>query len=206
MKQLSKMTAALFAGSAIALAALPVTTVSNAPADPFADMDRIFQMQMRQMEAMKRQMDQLFNNFERNFQNPSVMKMPILVHSSGVLSSGFRDKGDHYELVIKVGDLKNSKVDITSENGMLTVKVTENRKVEKQQGNYGKIISYTNSSSVQSFTLPHDADAADIKAEQKENTILITVPKKGGSTGKVIPIQKNDSGKTDLNETKEKKK
>jgi HSP20 family molecular chaperone IbpA len=116
--------------------------------------------------------------------------MPILVHSTGVLSSGFQDKGDHYELAIKVGDLKNSKIDISTENGMLTVEVTENKKIEKQQGNYGKIISYTNSSSVQSFTLPPDADATGIKAEQRGNTIIITVPKKAGTTSKVIPIIK----------------
>jgi HSP20 family molecular chaperone IbpA len=191
MKRLSKIAAAFLAGGTFALASAAMTPVQNTPADPFAEMDRIFRMQMQQMEMMRRQMDRLFQNFEQNFQTPSLMKMPILVHSSGVLSSGFRDKGDHYELAIKVGDLKNSKINITSENGMLTVEVTENKKIEKQQGNYGKIISYTNSSSVQSFTLPPDADASGIKAEQKDNTILITVPKKKAATGgKVIPIQK----------------
>jgi HSP20 family molecular chaperone IbpA len=166
-------------------------------------MDRIFQMQMQQMEMMRKQMDALFRNFEQNFQTPSLAKMPILVHSTGVLSSGFQDKGDHYELAIKVGDLKNSKINITTENNMLTVEVTENKKIEKQQGNYGKIISYTNSSSVQSFTLPPDADAAGIKAEQKDNTILITVPKKKGAAGnKVIPIQKKGADKTQPQEKK----
>ena len=193
MKQLSKIATTLIAGGAFALAGTTMSPAANAPTDPFAAMDRIFQMQMQQMEMMRRQMDQLFKKYEQNFQTPSVMKMPILVHSSGVLSSGFKDKGDHYELAIKVGDLKNSKVDITTENNMLTVKVTENKKIEKQQGNYGKIISYTNSSSVQSFTLPPDADAAKIKAEQKGNTILITVPKKQSSGTKVIPVQKKET-------------
>jgi len=197
MKRLSKIAATFLAGGAIALASAAMTPVQNAPADPFSNMDRIFRMQMQQMEMMRRQMDQLFQNFEQNFQTPSLMKTPILVHSSGVLSSGFRDRGDHYELAIKVGDLKNSKINITSENNMLTVEVTENKKIEKQQGNYGKIISYTNSSSVQSFTLPPDADASGIKAEQKGNTILITVPKKKGITNKVIPIQKKGADQAD---------
>ena len=76
---------------------------------------------------------------------------------------------------------------------MLTVEVTENRKVEKTTGNYGKIISYANSSSVQSFTLPDDADTSQIKAEQQDNTILITLPKKAAakSKAKIIPIKKN---------------
>jgi HSP20 family molecular chaperone IbpA len=199
MRKVGKIMAAMTLGGALAMASASMTPVQNAPADPFADMDRIFEMQLQQMRMMQRQMDRLFQNFERNFQTPALIKTPILVHSSGVLSSGFKDKGDHYELTLKVGDLKNSKINITSENGMLTVEVAENRKVEKQQGNYGKIISYTNSSSVQSFTLPGDADAAEIKAEQKDNDIIITVPKKPGGS-KIIPIHK----KTDISGTEKK--
>jgi HSP20 family molecular chaperone IbpA len=185
-----------------ALALVTATAIASASStDPFAQMDRIFEMQMQQMRQMQKQMDALFSNFEKNFQNASLMNTPILVHSSGVLSSGFIDKGDHYRLDIKVNDLSNSKVDITSENGMLTIAVSSNAKEEKTKGNYGKIISYTNSRSVQSFTLPPDADPATIKAEQKENTITITLKKK--STPKKIPILKKKS--EDVNDTKNEK-
>ena len=187
MKKISKAVASLLAGATLAGAA-PATLAGNQNADPFAEMGKIFQMQMQQMRAMQQQMDQLFQNFEKNFQTPSIVKMPILVHSSGILSSGFQDKGDHYELSIKVNDLKNSKVKISTENNMLTVEITENKKIEKQQGKYGKIISYSNSSSVQSFTLPPDADPATVKAQQKGDTITITVAKKRAA--KVVPIQK----------------
>jgi len=196
MKRVSKIAAGIIAGGALAVASASMTPVQNAPADPFGDMDRIFEMQMKQMRMMQQQMDQLFRNFERNFQTPALMQTPILVHSSGILSSGFRDKGDHYELTLKVGDLKDSEINITSENDMLTVEVTEKKKIEKQQGNYGKIISYTNRSSVQSFTLPQDADPAGIKASRKDDAILITVPKKSGNTAKKIPIEKKESGKS----------
>ncbi len=175
------------------LASVSLATTLSAQ-DPFADMDRIFQMQLKQMQMMQQQMDRMFRNFEQNLNAPVAGKMPILVHSSGVLSSGFVDKGDKYELQIKVNDLKNSKVKITTDNGMLTVEVTENKKIEKSHGNYGKIISYTNSNSVQSFTLPPDADPASIKAEQKDNVITVYVAKK--APAKVIPIQKSDSNST----------
>jgi len=196
MKRFSKILPLLIAGTTLGFASattVSATAQNPATADPFAQMERIFQMQMKQMEQMRRQMDAMFRNFEQNFQAPSIVNTPILVHSSGVLSSGFQDKGDHYELQIKVGDLKNSKIKITTENGMLTVEVTENKKVEKTTGNYGKIISYANSSSVQSFTLPDDADTSRIKAEQQDNTILITIPKKATakSKAKIIPIKKS---------------
>jgi HSP20 family protein len=185
MRTIKYLLGGLVAASVLSFASAPMNTNAGSttptPADPFAQMDRIFRMQMQQMEMMRKQMDAMFRNFEQSFQTPAIANMPILVHSSGVLSSGIRDKGDHYELQIKVGDLKNSKVKITTDNGMLTVEVTENKKVEKTTGNYGKIISYANSSSVQSFTLPDDADTAKIKAEQKDNTIVITIPKKAAA-------------------------
>jgi HSP20 family molecular chaperone IbpA len=186
----------------LALAGIHLTsgssTQSAAANDPFAQMDKIFEIQMRQMHEMQRQMDAMFNNFTQNFQTPSLMQTPMLVHSSGVLSSGFQDKGDHYVLAIRVKDLANSKVNITSENGMITIATTLNKKEERTKGKYGKIISYANSSSTQSFTLPPDADEATIKAEQKENTITLTLNKKKGvvKQSKRIPIVKKDGKKS----------
>jgi len=175
----------------------PSSTTQPAATDPFAQMDRIFEMQMRQMRQMQQQMDAMFSNFEKNFQTPSLMQTPMLVHSSGVLSSGLQDRGDHYELKLKVNDLNNSKVKISSTNGMVTITTTLNKKEEQSKGKYGKIISYANSSSTQSFTLPPDADPDTIKAEQHDNTISLTIKKKKTPTPKtkIIPIQKKSGNK-----------
>jgi HSP20 family molecular chaperone IbpA len=170
------------------------STSTPAVNDPFAQMDQVFAAQMRQMEQMRRQMDAMFSNFEQNFQAPTFRQTPRLIHSSGVFSSGFQDKGDHYELKIRVADLKNSKIDITSENGMITITAQAQKKQERTKGNYGKVISFASSSSTQSFTLPPDADETTIKAEQQDNTITITLKKKKGAVqkSKVIPIVKKD--------------
>jgi HSP20 family molecular chaperone IbpA len=199
MKTSSKIGLALVLVGVLASASVHLTSGNNQQQntsnDPFAQMDGIFEMQMRQMRQMQHQMDAMFNNFEQNFQTPSLMQTPHLIHSSGILSSGFQDKGDHYELKIRVNDLNNSKVNIISEKGMITITTTLNKKEEKSKGKYGKIISYANSSSTQSFTLPPDADETTIKAEQENNTISITLHKKKGvtKTGKVIPITKKDT-------------
>ncbi len=180
------------------VSATPANTQSATSTDPFAQMDKIFAVQMQEMRRMQQQMDAMFQNFGQNFQTPALMQTPHLIHSSGVLSSGFQDKGDHYTLTIRVHDLKNAKVNITAENGMLTVTTQSQNKQEQTKGNYGKVISFASSSSTQSFTLPPDADAATIKAEQKDNTITITLKKKKGaaSKAKVIPIQKKDGNTT----------
>jgi HSP20 family molecular chaperone IbpA len=201
MKPPIKIIGSLALAGSLGLAGIHLTSGNSnqsAANDPFANMDKIFEVQMRQMHEMQRQMDAMFSNFEQNFQTPSLMQTPMLVHSSGVLSSGFQDKGDHYVLAIRVKDLANSKVNITSENGMITIATTLNKKEERTKGKYGKIISYANSSSTQSFTLPPDADEATIKAEQKENTITLTLNKKKGvvKQSKRIPIVKKDGKKS----------
>jgi len=199
-----KTPAKIFGIAAIAVSAALATVsiqtanpahTSASSSDPFADLDKIFQIQMQQMRQMQQQMDAMFRNFEQNFQPPALMQTPHLIHSSGVLSSGFQDKGDHYALTIRVNDLNNSKVNITTENGMITITTTLHKKEEKNKGKYGKIISYANSSSTQSFTLPPDADEGTVKAEQKGNAITITLNKKKGvvQKAKVIPIQKKDA-------------
>jgi len=200
MKTPAKIFGLVAIAASAALAAVNIQTANSAnpagmPHDPFADMDKIFQMQMQQMQRMQQQMDAMFRNFEQNFQTPALIQTPHLIHSSGVLSSGFQDKGDHYALTIRVNDLKNSKVNITTENGMITITTTLNKKEEKNKGKYGKIIRYANSSSTQSFILPPDANEDTVKAEQKGNAITITLNKKKGvvQKAKVIPIQKKDA-------------
>lgn len=194
MKNLNRVFLALLTTTAFSFSSNITTTNQNSNrTDQFNSMDKIFQMQMKQMESMRKQMDAMFNNFEQNYKSSSLSKTPIMIHSSGVLSSGLVDKGNHYELQVKVNNLKNSKIKITTDNGMLTVKVTENKKEEKTNGHYGKIISYANNSSVESFTLPDNADASKIKAIQKDNTILITIPKKtiAKDRAKLVPIEKS---------------
>jgi HSP20 family molecular chaperone IbpA len=196
MKSIEKVAVALALLGSIAVASGNLTISNNQQQtsnnDPFANMNKIFAIQMKQMRQMQQRMDAMFGNFEQNFQTPSMMQTPMLVHSSGVLSSGFVDKGDHYELKIRVNDLKDSKVSIASKDGMITITTTLNKKEEKTKGKYGKIISYANSSSVQSFTLPSNADVSTIKADQKGNVITITLQKQktAAPNGKVIPINK----------------
>jgi len=190
MNKITKITLSLAAATSIASASVTIGTATT-PAqqnDPFAQMEQVFQMQMQQMRAMQKQMDRIFQNFQKNLPASSMLSASMPVQSAAIFSSGFQDRGDHYELTLKVDDLKHSKVNITTDNRMLTIEVQEQRKVEKQQGNYGKVISYANSSAVQSFTLPYDADPDTIKATQKEHSIVITIAKK--HPAKVIPIQK----------------
>jgi len=157
-----------------------------AESDPFAQMEKMMQAQIHQMRIMAQEMDKMF----RNFGTTTMPVMNVTLNSSGIFSNGFKDKGDHYELQIKVDDLKNSKVEMTTNNNILTISVEEHKKIEKSdKGN--KIISYSNRSYSESFTLPPNVDIDKISAIQKGDTITVIIPKK--NPPKKVEIKKIDT-------------
>jgi len=147
-------------------------TVQN---DPFTQMDKIFQMQMKQMELMQKQMDEMFKAMEKSsFANSN---MPVVFSSGGMFSSGLKDKKDHYEVALKVGKNKNTKVDLKTKDGILSIKVEQSNKVDKNSSN-GVFKSFSSSSYMQSFTLPKDANVDKIDYTSKDGEIIVTIPKK----------------------------
>jgi len=155
--------------------ALMASNNATMPQDPFEQMDKLFQMQMKQMELMQKQMDEMFKVFEKSsFGNN---KMPVVFSSGGMLSSGLKDKGDHYEIAIKVGKNKNTKVNVNAKDGLLTIKVEQSEKMENNSTN-GLFKSYSSSSYMQSFTLPKDADPNKIDYKNKDGEIVVTIGKK----------------------------
>ena len=148
---------------------------SAAVVDPFAQMDKLFEMQMRQMQQMQKEMDALFRVFEQsNFKRP---QMPVIYSSGGMMSSGLKDKGDYYELDIKIAKAAKTDLDVKTKDGMLTVKVSQSSVVDKNSTNH-LFRSQSMSTYLQSFTLPKDADADKITQKQEDDKIVITIPKK----------------------------
>jgi len=153
--------------------ALMASNNATVPQDPFEQMDKFFQMQMKQMELMQKQMDEMFKTLQKN----SLNNTPILFSSSSMLSSGLKDKGDHYEVSIKVDKNKNTKVNVNSKDGLLTIKVEQSEKVDKNSTN-GVFHSFSNNSYMQSFTLPKDADPDKIDYKNRDGEIVVTIGKK----------------------------
>ena len=148
---------------------------TSMPTDPFEQMDKIFQMQMKQMEMMQKQMDAMFKAIQE--QSKSAFNMPVIVSSGGMMSSGLVDKGDHYEVVVQKSDNTNAKINVEAKNGMLTIKVQEEKSVDKNSSS-GYIKSFSSSSYIQSFTLPKDANASSVNYDTKGNKIVIKIAKK----------------------------
>ena len=168
---MKKILTTLIATIALASASSNVTVRT----DPFAQMDKLFQMQMKQMEQMQKQMDEMFKVFEQS--NMGSSKMPVIFNSGGMMSSGIKDKGDYYEVALNVGKASKTNVDVKAQNGMLSIKVEQTKEQESKNGNYGVIKSHYVSSYMQAFTLPKDADASKISHEVKDGKIIVKIPK-----------------------------
>ncbi len=147
---------------------------ATAHQDPFEQMDKMFKMQMQEMEQMQKQMNSMFKAMESQ---TNTLKMPVIMSSGGLMSSGLQDKGDHYEIVLKKGDSVKSKINVEAKNGILTIKVEETKAVDKNT-TYGVVKSYSNNSYMQSFTLPKDADENKISYDTKDNKIIVKIGKK----------------------------
>ena len=174
------------------LSIVAVTSLSAIAQDPFLEMEKFMQAQIEQMRLMHQQMSKYFESLNKGFGVPSVVT-PVSFNSGGIMSSGFEDKGDHYELKIKVDDLKNSKVQMSISGNILTLSVQEHKKEEKKDKNM-QYISYSNRSYSQSFTLPPNVDTDKIDAAQKGDMIVVYIPKK--NPPKEIKIRKVDSNTT----------
>ena len=143
--------------------------------DPFSQMDKLFEIQMKQMQQMQKQMDEMFKVFEKsNFNTP---RMPVIYSSGGMMSSGLKDKGDHYELDIKISKATKTDFDLKTKDGILTIKVSQSNAVDKNSTNQ-MFKSESVSNYMQSFTLPKDADTDKITHELKDDKIVVTIPKK----------------------------
>ncbi len=153
----------------------PATNVATSmPNDPFEQIDRLFQMQLKQMEQMQKQMDAMFRAFES--QNMK-MALPAITSSGGVISSGIVDKGDYYEVTLNANKDSKLNIKVEAKNGMLSIRVDEKKEINKKTP-FGVVKSFSTSTYMQSFTLPPDADEKNIKYEAKDGKIVVKIPKK----------------------------
>jgi HSP20 family molecular chaperone IbpA len=141
--------------------------------DPFKQIDKIFQMQMKQMQLMQKQMDEMFKAFEKN----DNFNMHIISSSNSIISSPLQDKKDYYELIINTDNSGKTELNVDAKEGLLNISIKQTKNIEKNTSN-GVVKSISTNSYIQSFTLPKDADSKNIKYENKDGKIIIKIPKK----------------------------
>ena len=138
--------------------------------DPFGD--DIF----KEMIQMQKEMDQMFTRMqERRQQRSSGLVSPLGTYKMAVRNQ-FVDKGDAYELVTNIPESKENRIDVTTENGILSVSA---KVIQEQENKTSNSVSTSRSVRMyqQSTPLPPDADESNIKAGYKNGKLVITISK-----------------------------
>ena len=140
--------------------------------DPFSQIDKMFEMQLKQMELMQKQMDQMFKALESN----TFKATPMMLRGNSILSSGLQDKGDYYQVEINVGK-GDVKADVKAKDGILTIKVEQKEEKKENNSSFGIVQSFSSSTFMQSFTLPKDADSNKIDYAIKDGKMIVKIAK-----------------------------
>lgn len=134
---------------------------------------------------MQRQMDEMFQRMEQRMHQRSTRLISPLGTYKLSNQSQFVDKGDHYELVTNIPESKENHIDISTQNGILSI--TAKIVHEQKQTNNG-VVSTSRSVQMyqQSMSLPADADESNLSSQFVDGKLVISVAKRAGSGVKNI--------------------
>lgn len=133
-------------------------------------------------------MDDLFSRF------PSLLARWPRMSGSGDASLDWAppvdisETGQEYLIRATLPAVKKDDVEITVEDGMLTLSGERRQKEEQKEEKFHKVESLYGSFS-RSFTLPDAIDAAAITAESKDGVLTIHVPKTKAEDKKLTTIK-----------------
>ena len=122
-------------------------------------------------------LDQVFNNHfsgsDATLSSPEASSSPSV---SWVPRVDIHEEKDRFVVLADVPGVDPKDIDITAENGVLTVR--GERKVEKRETENGyERIERVAGSFLRRFTLPEGANTEQIKAKQTNGVLEVTIPK-----------------------------
>jgi HSP20 family protein len=94
----------------------------------------------------------------------------------------------HFVIHADLPGVKPDQIEVTAENGILTLKGTRESRKEEEKDNY-KRIERLSGSFMRRFTLPDTADLDKISAKTKDGVLDLTIPKVEKAKPKKIKVQ-----------------
>lgn len=138
--------------------------------EPFRDMDEFFN---RLMPAMNRRWGEL-GNLERQFQwSPS---------------ADISETDAEFRIRAELPGVKKEDVKVTVDNGVITISGERIQEKDDKGEKFHRIERFHGSFS-RSFSLPDNADAQSIKAESKDGTLTVRIPKLAAAKPRQVQVQ-----------------
>jgi len=136
-----------------------------------------------------REMETLLDRYGRSARSP-LLKFDEKTFETGdwTPTVDISENGDAFSVKAELPGVEKDDVNITVENGVLTIKGTKKSKTEEKDEKMHRVeCSY--GSFVRSFTLPTSVKADDVEAEYKDGILNMTLPKSEEAMPKQIEVK-----------------
>lgn len=132
----------------------------------------------------------LSENFDRlmsSFEHFPEFQSSALATTDWTPKIDVKEKEDKYMVYADVPGIDPANIEVSVENGMLTIK--GQRETEKKQENENYLrIERSTGSFIRQMTLPESVDASKVKAKEKHGVLEIILPKSQKGHSHKIPI------------------
>jgi HSP20 family protein len=98
-----------------------------------------------------------------------------------------KETSNEYVLNVDVPGVKPENIDITLENGVLSLKGERQWENQEEQNNY-KRVERARGTFFRSFSLPESADAEQVKAKSNDGVLEIVIPKQPKAQPRKIKV------------------
>ena len=153
----------------VALATLPVMADMNLEENMYAPAREMMAMD----EAMNKAIEQ---KRQENLANPIVFEDDISFHEAPIAE--FVDYNSSYVLEKTIEDANNTKVSVSLANNVLTIS-SEISKEEKSSTNNSSLSSSYTSTTMETLSIPLDADTEKMEKSYENGLLKVLLPKKG---------------------------
>lgn len=142
---------------------------------------------LREMTTLNRAMDRMFDRF----MDESLFDMPTLWQrsDSNTLALDLMEQDEQYIVKASVPGVKPEDIEITVDDGLLTVKGEIKENKETDEDNYHLRERYTGSF-MRRITLPNNIDADKIEATNENGVLTLVLPKAESVKPKRIQVKK----------------
>lgn len=130
-------------------------------------------------------LDQLQQEMSSLFSTPAIANFGTEEWSPAV---DIEDKGNQFVIHADLPGVKSSDIDVSVENGVLTIKGERESEKKEEKENYKRIERFSGSF-MRRFTLPDGADPDKISAKTKDGVLELVIPKSEKSKSKRIDIK-----------------
>lgn len=140
------------------------------------------------LSLINRFRDQMSNLYEPDYLQSLLEPESNISTSKWMPSVDIKEDDDQYVFLADIPGVDPKEIEVTSENGVLTIKGERESESKDERDGYTRV-ERSSGSFYRRFTLPENVDTDHINAKSNKGVLEITVPKTKGIKAKKISVK-----------------